>query len=512
MLHTTDCGPQQFRPLPAWAAEAVVFVAAAAVLVLEIVGLRLVAPYVGLSLQTSTAVIGTALAAIAFGAWTGGRLADGRDASGLLAVALLLGGLLAMVTLPLVRTVGQALAGGPQAGIVLLLALVAVFPPAALLSAVTPMVATVALTDLGRTGAVVGRLSGIGTLGAITSTFLTGFVLVPALPTSVILLGTGGLLVLTGLGLGWHRYGARRGLRLGLAGPRGRALALAVPLVPLLTAVAPTPCERETAYHCVRVEADPARPTGRVLWMDTLRHSYVDLADPRYLEFSYIKAMASVLDAAPPAGRPVEAVFVGGGGLTLPRYLAATRPGSLSTVLEIDPGVIEVDRDRLAADDIPDLRIRVGDGRTGLAGMPDRSAAVVVGDAFGGLSVPWHLATREAFEEVDRVLADGGVYLMNVIDYPPDLLARAELATLRQVFGHVVLLASPATLALGPNGGGNHVLVASRSPLPLDRIADRLAELEPGWVLADEAATARFAGSARPLTDDFAPADQLLGR
>jgi spermidine synthase len=374
------------------------------------------------------------------------------------------------------------------------------------------MVATLQLTDLRRTGSVVGRLSGIGTLGAITSTFLTGFVLVPALPTSVILLGTGGLLVATGLGLAWYRRGLRGSLRRALRTGEGRALLLALPLVPLLTAVAPTPCQRETAYHCVRVDQDPARPAGRVLWMDTLRHSYVDLADPTFLEFGYVRAMASVLDAAVPAGRPVDGVFVGGGGLTLPRYLAATRPGSRATVLEIDPGVIEVGRERLGVNAVPGLRVRVGDGRTGLAALPDRSAGLVVGDAFGGLIVPWHLATREAAEQVDRVLADGGLYLMNVIDYPPDLLARSELVTLRQVFPHVALLATPATLALGPNGGGNHVLVASRSPLPLDRTAARLAEREPGWTVADEATTARFAGPLRGLTDDFAPADQLLGR
>ena len=505
MVPATECSGQLIPRLPGWLVETVVFVAAAAVLVLEIVGLRLVAPYVGLSLQTSTAVIGTALAAIAFGAWTGGRVADGRDAADLLGTVLLLGAALAMLTLPVVRFVGQAVAGRPESELVLLLALVAVFPPAALLSAVTPMVATLHLTDLEHTGAVVGRLSGIGTLGAIAATFLTGFVLVPVLSISTILIGTG--LVLSGAGIAVLRF--RRGRRWFARRP---AALIVLPLVPLAAALAPTPCQVETEYHCIRVETDPARRTGRVLWMDTLRHSYVDLADPRYLEFSYIKAMAAVADVVRPAGRPVTGLYVGGGGLTLPRYVAATRAGSRATVLEIDPGVLQVGRDRLGVSAIDGLTLRVGDGRLGLARARSGSVDLVVGDAFGGLTVPWHLATREAAAQVSRVLREDGVYAMNVIDYPPGLLVRSELATLRAEFGQVALLATPATLTGAPGGGGNHVLLASRSALPLDRIADRLAQLEPGWSVADPAAAARFAGRSRPLTDDHAPADQLISR
>ena len=497
-------GPRGRPPALPWGlAGTVVFLAAAAVLVLEIVALRLIAPYVGVTLQTNTAVIGAALGAIALGAWTGGRLADRTDPGRLLGPLLLLGAGLTMLVVPLVRWAGEATRGSADASAVLLLAMAAVFAPAALLSAVTPMVVKTQLTDLGETGTVVGRLSGIGTLGGILATFATGFLLVAALPSTVIVLGVGVAVGILGVVVLAHR-GRRRaadGARLPAAG-----LAL-LPVSAALLVAAPRACDVETAYHCARVVADPDRPTGRTLVLDTLRHSYVDLADPGHLEFEYVRAIASLADVFRPAGAPVAALHVGGGGATLPRYLEATRPGGRGLVLEIDGGVVELDRSRLGLRTGPSLDVRVGDARTGLAALPGAEWDLVIGDAFGGVAVPWHLTTRETAGQVRRVLGPGGIYAMNVIDCPPDRFARAEIATLRAVFGHVALMAAPVTVA--GTGGGNHVLLASTEPLPLDALARRLAERGP-WVVAGEAETVRFAGTARVLTDDYAPVDQLV--
>jgi len=154
------------EPLPRWVAAAITFLCSGAVLVLEIVGLRLIAPYVGVTLQTSTAVIGFALAAIAMGAYAGGTTADRTDPRRLIAPLMVGGAALIVAVLPLVRFTGSVLSGA-DAGGVLLLAAVAVVVPAALLSAVPPMVVKLQLASLSETGSVVGRLSGIGTLGAI---------------------------------------------------------------------------------------------------------------------------------------------------------------------------------------------------------------------------------------------------------------------------------------------------------------------------------------------------------
>jgi spermidine synthase len=490
------------EPLPGWVAAGVTFLCSGAVLVLEIVGLRLIAPYVGVTIQTSTAVIGFALAAIAIGAWTGGATADRTDPHRLLAPLMVVGGALVVSVLPLVRFAG-ALLTGADAGGVLLLAFVAVVVPAALLSAVPPMVVKLQLSSLAETGAVVGRLSGIGTLGAIAATFATGFLLVAVLPSSVILVLTGATTAAVGVALGVL---LRRRTR--SAGRLPPALLVLVVGVMGLAAVAPTPCEEETAYHCARVAADPERPDGRVLMLDTLRHSYVDLADPTHLEFEYVRAIAAVVDATAAPGRPLSALHVGGGGLTLPRYLAEVRPGTESLVLEVDPGVVAVDREQLALETSERLRVRVTDGRVGLADERPGSRDLVIGDAFGGLSVPWQLTTREALELVDASLADDGVYAVNLIDHPPLDFVRAELATLRKVFPHVALLARIPVLA--GEDGGNAVAVASRSPLPAEAIADAMADRELVWQVAGGAVLDAFIGDAPVLTDDFAPVDQLL--
>jgi spermidine synthase len=233
----------------------------------------------------------------------------------------------------------------------------------------------------------------------------------------------------------------------------------------------------------------------------------VDVDDPTYLQFEYVRAIASTVEAALPEG-PLSALHLGGGGLTLPRWLAETRPGTESLVLEVDPGVVAIDREQMELRTSDELRVRVADARVGLADETPGSRDLVIGDAFGGLSVPWQLTTREALELVDRALADEGVYAVNLIDNPPLRFVRAELATMRAVFPHVVLLARAPVLA--GEDGGNVVAVASRSPLPVDRLEDALPELDLAWQVADGAGLDRFVGDATVLTDDHAPVDQLL--
>ncbi|SNR91058.1 hypothetical protein SAMN04488107_0584 [Geodermatophilus saharensis] len=478
------------------------FLSSGAVLVLEIVGLRLIAPYVGITLQTNTAVIGFALAAIAVGAWAGGATADRRDPRQLIAPLLVAGGALVVAVLPLVRFTGS-LFTGPDAGSVLLLAAVAVVVPAALLSAVPPMVVKLQLASLAETGSVVGKLSGIGTLGGIAATFGTGFLLVAVFPSSGILVGTGLVTVAAGVAV-WLLL--RRSP--GGAGRLPTALLLLAVAGSLLAAVAPTPCEAETSYHCARVVADPERETGRVLLLDTLRHSYVDLADPTYLEFEYVRAIAAVTDVIAPPGEPLSALHLGGGGLTVPRYLADVRPGTTSRVLEVDPGVVAIDREQLGLETSEDLQVRVGDARVGLTAEPAGERDLVVGDAFGGLSVPWQLTTVEALELVDRALTGDGVYVANLIDHPPLGFVRAELATMRRVWPHVLLLARAPVLA--GEDGGNLVAVGAHRPLDEAALADALHAQDSQWRVASGAEVAAFAGDARVLTDDAAPVDQLL--
>jgi len=485
--------------VPAPLAALLVVLSSAAVLVLEVLVVRLVAPYVGLTLETYTAAIGVALAAIAAGAAAGGRLADAVDPRRWLGPVTAVGGALVLLARPIVLALGAGFRGTGPVGAVVLVAL-AVGLPALVLSAVPPGVVKLRLRLLAETGQTVGRLSALGTLGALAGTFLTGFVLLAALPGSALLLLTGVLLFVVGLAVAVvlpARPASGRQL--------GAVVALGVLGAGWLVA-ADGPCQVETRYYCAVVLPDPDRASGRTLVLDGLSHSYVDLDDPEHLQFAYAQRFADVL-AVQPDG-PLSVLHLGLGGGTMPRYLAAARPGSRSTVLEVDPQIVELDRERLDLQTGDDLQVVVGDARTGITAQPAAAFDVVLGDAFGSLAVPWHLTTAEMVAQVQRVLKPGGTYALNVIDNPPLALARAETATLRAAFAHVAVLAPRERIA--GSDGGNVVLVASDEPLDLDELRARAARRGDDGAVADAAQTAAFAGDAQVLTDDDAPVDQLL--
>ncbi len=175
-------------------------------------------------------------------------------------------------------------------------------------------------------------------------------------------------------------------------------------------------------------------------------------------------------------------------------------------MLEIDPAVRDLAEDKLGLRTSSALRVQIGDARLGIRDEGDDSRDLVVGDAFGSLSVPWHLTTREFLREVDRVLRPNGVYVQNVIDYPTFRFARAQLATLREQFEYVAAIAPQSSF--DNQFGGNVVLVASDRPIDRRALADLAAA--HGDVVRDGAALDRFIGAAPVITDDFAPIDQWL--
>lgn len=487
--------------MPRWLSGILVFVASGSVLVLEILAGRVLAPYVGVSLNTFTGIIGVVLAGIAAGSWLGGWAADRYDARRLLPGALVLGGAAAMAAIPLVRVFGSTdVRPGPSA--IVVLATVGFFVPSVLLSTVTPLVIKIQLADPAHTGAVVGTLSALGTAGSLVGVFTTGYILVAAFPTTPVVVALGSLLVAGGVAL-WLWTG--RTLR-----PAIVATGVAVAGVASIGAVAiDDRCDVETAYFCARVRIDPMRETGRILQLDTLEHSYVDIADPTYLGHSYANTLADVLAVMTPAPDPIDVVHVGGGGFTMPRYLAATRPGTHSTVLELDRSIVELGEDELGLELGPDLVAVSGDARINARDVPTDSADLVIGDAFGGRSVPWHLTTVEFVRDLDRILRPDGLYALNVIDRDQLGFARAEVQTLREVFPYVAVVATEQTL--GFVGGGNLILVGSHRPIDADAITaanagrgdNRIARTGDDWL--DE-----WVGGADVLTDEHAPVDQLI--
>ncbi|NSC25528.1 spermidine synthase [Streptomyces albus subsp. chlorinus] len=486
--------------MPPFAAALLVFVASGAVLILENIAVRLVAPYIGINLQVNSAVIGTALASIALGSWVGGRIADRVAPRAVIGWMLMLGGVTTLLVLPVVRAMGKVLNGTSPVAVITLAGL-AVIVPAALLSTVTPLVVKLQLHDLYRTGSIVGRLSSLGTLGGILATFITGFVLVASLRTSVILLVLG--IVLAVGGLVCHLL---------LWGKSARAVAAFVVLGVVttgLTVAAPQACDAETTYSCAKIETVKGKPSLRVLKTSNAEISHVDLKDPTNLSMGYVQAVVAASDLVNPKGR-LDGFHIGGGGMTVPTYLERTRPAGDQLVYEIDSGLTELAKNRLGFKESDRLRVVTGDGRQGLQKQPANSRDLVVEDAFGSHSPPWHLTTAEMVRHAQRVLKPGGIYALNMIDFPPADFARAEVATLRSVFDHVVLISYDAIL--DGEQGGNVVAVASDRPIDTAALRRRVSARDSSKQLrvADEHRTGRYARGAKVLTDDYAPVDQLI--
>lgn len=487
-------------------AAPIVFLTSAATLVLEILAGRLLAQYVGISLDTFTGIIGTVLAGIAAGTWAGGALADRLPPRRLLGPVITLAGVAVLLTVPIIRLLGPGVPNQTMGIIVLTAA--GFFVPAALLSSTSPIVVKMVLSDLDQTGAVVGRLSALGTAGALVGTYMTGFVLVAAAPTTAIITVIGVAVVALGIVTTLMMDRLQVPVTAGLS-------ALAV-LGGGLTLGLDGPCDRESAYHCIEVVSSPSDPGGRLLLLDTARNSFVDLDDPTRLEFSYAIWSEAILDTIPDG--PITTLHVGGGGFTLAKYLDTVRPGSKNLVLEIDPALIDVGEDELGLVQSDLLQVEAIDARLGIADEADDSYDLVIGDAFTGYSVPWHLTTREFVAELDRVLIDDGLYIMNLIDRPPLRYARAQVATLLEQFENVIIITNAADLDGAV--GGNFVVAASHQPFDIDQIAADLNAVNATTVatsdpnVADNTLTVHSGSSVDSfasddiLRDDFAPVDQ----
>ncbi|WP_370093519.1 spermidine synthase [Streptacidiphilus sp. MAP12-20] len=252
---------------------------------------------------------------------------------------------------------------------------------------------------------------------------------------------------------------------------------------------------------------DRDRPQAWTVLLDGAPQSHVDMADPSRLTFEYQRRLGRIADLAAPPGRPVSVLHLGGGGLTLPRYVAATRPRSRQQVAEIDTALTELVRRELPLDRSWQIRVRGGDAREVLTRTPEGWADLVIADVFSGARVPAHCTTVEFAEAAARALAPGGRYAVNIADGGRLPFARRQVATLRAVFPEVALVADPAVLR--GKRFGNLILLAATTPLPLAELGRSMAgdpvlgRIEQGADLVD------FQAGALPVRDAEAEASPV---
>lgn len=476
----------------------------AVVMVYEIVGSRVVAPYIGTSTYVWTSLIGVILAALSLGYWLGGRIADKRpDPKVLAAVVFLAGGAVSLTIL--IKDIVLSAVGTSPVGLEIrsVAAASVLFAPAAvLLGFVTPYAVKLKTTTLDDSGKTVGRLYALSTVGSIAGTFAAGFFLIPFVGSTRTLYIIAGLLFVVSL----------------LLAPLRRSRAAISALVLFVFGIgtnefaawyqrsATGMIDVDTEYSRVRIfnSVDPrtGRPMRSLATDPFFSQSaiYLDDGSPafEYIRFFHLAARLN--------GHHKNALMIGGAGYAFPREYLSRYPQASMDVVEIDPGMTALAREHFFLTNDPRLRIFHEDGRVFLDQAESASYDAVFVDAFGSLfSVPYHLTTLEAVLQIRRLLRDDGVVLVNIgsaIDGPAALFLNAEYVTYSSVFRDVVVF--KVRPERSDTDLQNVVLAACVSTCRFD---DKAQDLATEQLVSQRIDSFRPAAGTVPLTDDLAPVE-----
>ncbi len=476
------------------------------VMVIEITGARIIAPYFGVGLFVWTSLISVTLLALAAGYWVGGVLADRRQSAPTLYALIGLAGLYVVLT-PWLRTpvltlcVPMGLRTGAFVSAAILFG-----PPLFLLGAVSPLAVRLASSKLENLGRTVGLLYAVSTAGSFFGSVISGFYLLANFGVSKTVAITGATLL--GLSALYFLAFARR--------PVIAVLAMVLPLLVLLTPTRPVEAklsdgtiatvidERDSFYGHVKVIDYRFGARGiRELTIDGLIQGGIDITTQLPV-YEYFALMQHLPQQLRPGTR--SALVIGLGSGVLPRSYALQ--GIQTEAIDIDPVVLELCRKHFG---LPaELVVHLEDARTYLA-RPGTNYDLIVLDVFSGDTTPAHLLSVEAMRSLEARLNPGGLIAFNLIGslQAPDATLPSIIATSRAVFKHALLY----PLFQAPNTEGNVVLVASNEVLALSASNSFPGPLSPMVEAGVRTALAnvmvvgdRFAGHM-VLTDDFNPID-----
>ena len=251
-----------------------------------------------------------------------------------------------------------------------------------------------------------------------------------------------------------------------------------------------------------RLEEDRHEPGVFTLVVDGTPQSSVDIENPQNLHFEYVRRIGHAVDLVAPVGSPITALHLGGGALTLPRYVAATRPGSRQQVIEYDIGLVDFIRENLPLPRGEQVRIRHGDAREVLGKLPPGlrgTVDLVVVDVFAGARTPAHVTSREFYALIAPLLSERGIVAVNVADGAGLAFARGQAATLASVFTDTAIATD--TQMLKSKRFGNVVMFASNAPLPFERMPRLLAADPAHAKLVAGRELVNFVAGAAPVVD-----------
>ena len=527
-------------------ANIVVFIASFCTLVIELVAGRIMAPYVGVSLYTWTSIIGVVLAGISIGAYLGGLVADRYPQPSTLGWLLFLSGLGAFSISPLTNLIGGAEFQTSLMVRILLITAIIFFVPSCLLGMISPVVVKLTLNNLEKTGNVVGKIYAFSTLGSILGTFATGFFLISWMGTRNILLTMGLILIVAAPIFGGFFF-RKKALMLFLL---FLCLTLILPVLGLYGYAAiqpgqivlpPSPLHSlgtvyeyafkppsdastyfftESNYYTIKVKRDNRNGEDaplETLILDHLIHSYNDLKDPFHLEYEYERIYEEVVRWQAGKRNSLNALFLGGGGYTLPRLIDARYPHADIDVVEIDPEVTRVGLEYLGVSQAKHIRSFNEDARWFIMNSKEKGKYdFVFGDAFNDLSIPYHLTTKEFALQLKSLMKPDGLLMANVIDsFKKGLFMPAYIRTLEEVFGK----GNVHLLTLGEDydamGISTHVVLASPGKLDLDNFVATLQgngkeEMNAHVMPSDRLQQYLKERPTVVLTDDYVPVDNLI--
>ena len=494
--------------------ELIVFTTGACVMILELVGSRVLAPYFGTSIVVWTSLIGLILASLSIGYWWGGKLADERPNWITLAAIICLAGIdigLVGFTKTIVLEMIQSLTRDLRVSSIAA-TLVLFCPPSILLGMVSPYAVKLKIKNLATSGATVGELYAISTIGSIVGTFLTGFILIAVLGHTKILFLIAVILILAALA-------AAPKDKIGFKWLSIFIFALAASQATWLEAIAAnrSTIAIDTQYNHIRIFDARDRATGRpirLLQTDPfVVQSGIFLDGPKNeaaseenLVFSYTKFLRLVNHFHP---EPKRALTIGGAAYTQPRDFLNQNPNAAIDVVEIDPAMTVVAKTYFGLKPDPRLTIYHEDARPFLNRTAGGYDAIFV-DAYHAIyAIPYQLTTQEAVSAMHRALTANGVVMANIIaafEGEKAIFFEREYATYASIF--------PQVYAFHLDDGRradelqNIILVALKSPL-----APLFTNSNPVWQqYLDQRWTKRLSASGHILTDEFAPVEQYALR